>query len=194
MTLPRAGYVSPMPQLPPFTAEQLTLVHVPPMYRGTEECENCLEPMSNHADQYCDVSRVLRRLITTARGPRLKKVWQKPNGCWAACLATLTGIPLDAFPDLPTEAKTDAWWDEHGTALRNQVTQILRAHGWRKESTWKDIPAGYALAYGTSHRGQAHAVIVKDGELWHDPHPQGAGVTDIEQYEILVRILPERQP
>jgi hypothetical protein len=123
----------------------------------------------------------------------LVKVDQKPNGCWAACIATLTGIPLDEFPDVPIEAREEAWWDEHGTRLRNDITAVIRKHGWRKESTWQDTPKGWAMAYGTSPRGYEHAVVVHDGKLWHDPHPSRAGLLDITQYEILVPIIGKAQ-
>lgn len=131
---------------------------------------------------------------TSPATPTLRKVMQRPNGCWAACISTLTGIPLDEFPAVPDDAREEAWWDEHGTRLRNEITAVLRKHGWRKESTWYDCPRGFAMAYGQSPRGFDHAVVVKDGELWHDPHPEGGGILDVQQYEILVPIIAGSLP
>ena len=135
--------------------------------------------------------RDMRRIINTAlvRSLEPTKVTQRPNGCWAACIATITGIPLDEFPELPDAARDEAWWDENGTRLRNEITVVLRKHGWRKESTWTDAPRGFAMAYGTSPRGHQHGVVVLDGKLWHDPHPSQAGLLDVQQFEILVPIV-----
>ena len=100
----------------------------------------------------------------------------------------LTGIPLDELSQgIPTDAD-DAWWDAHATHLHNDMMHRLRARRWRLEHIGRDVPRGYAIASGPSPRGTniQHAVVVKDGELWHDPHPSRAGVLSIETYEVLI--------
>lgn len=146
---------------------------------------DCLHDLQGQCDTA--LAQELRKVLDLAKAP--VPVPQRPNGCWAACISTLTGIPLDEFPLVPDDARDEAWWDEHGTRLRNDITAVLRKHGWRKESTWTDVPRGFAMAYGMSPRGYQHAVVVKDGELWHDPHPEGGGILDVEQYEILVPLV-----
>lgn len=134
--------------------------------------------------------QIARRIVSAPTLNRARtKVMQRPNGCWAACISTLTGIPVGEFPSVPDDAREESWWDENGTRLRNEITAVLRKHGWRKDSTWTDIPRGFAMAYGTSPRGYEHAVVVHDGELWHDPHPEGGGLLNVSQYEILVPII-----
>jgi hypothetical protein len=108
---------------------------------------------------------------------------QKPDGCWFACIASLTGIPLDDFPDPPTK--------DTESDVRNVVTKVLHAHGWQLHRLYTipdAVPRGWAIAGGTSPRNLAHAVVMYDGELVWDPHPSRAGLAAIEEYEVLVPV------
>jgi hypothetical protein len=114
------------------------------------------------------------------------RVDQRPNGCWAACIATITGIPLDALDQSFAADAGSEWFDENGTNLYNDMQNKLRTHGWRLFHTYGAIPRGYAIACGTSPRELYHAVVVKDGELWHDPHPSRAGLLHVQEYQYLM--------
>lgn len=41
------------------------------------------------------------------------------------------------------------------------------------------------IVLGVSYRGDAHACIYKNGQLWHDPHPDGTGLNQEMYYEYL---------
>lgn len=120
-----------------------------------------------------------------------EKVDQRPNGCWAACIATITGIALDELDQGIPEDADDAWFNANRARLMNDMHLRLRQRGWFFAHLWKNAPRGLAIAGGSSPRGLAigHAVVVKDGKLWHDPHPSRAGIVDVEGYDILIPIL-----
>jgi hypothetical protein len=115
-----------------------------------------------------------------------------PHGnCLMACVASLTGVPLDALDDLYTaEQRTP---DRHWWAV---FTDALNAHGWHAAYVRQDgiVPAGYAIGSGVSPRDLRHAVVVKDGKLAHDPHPSGEGVREVEAYYVLMPILTPEAP
>ena len=92
-----------------------------------------------------------------------------PRGdCLRACLASLSGLPLEAVIDTTDPTLENAWmrhlevWaDERGFALESHETP----------------PEGWSIMAGTTSRGpDLHAVIGFDGEVWHDPHPSREGL------------------
>lgn len=119
------------------------------------------------------------------------RVDQRPGGCWAACVATITGIPLDELDQNIPAGASEQWFLDHATELHNDMVHKLRARGFRLECIYRDIPRGFAIASGPGPRLNRvqHAVVALDGELWHDPHPSRAGLVAVESYEILVPIL-----
>ena len=126
----------------------------------------------------------------------LHKVDQEPNGCWVACVASITGIPL---ADLPK-----AEWDQYADPIvrqknwsnyHNKVIRAIGEKGWAVAYLGASIPMGYAIATGKSPRSELydtinHCVVVYDGKFSWDPHSSRDYVTDIYEYEILVRIEP----
>lgn len=102
------------------------------------------------------------------------------GNCFAACLASVTGTEVERWPDYRALAEAGSdWWQE--------TLEILREMGW-EAMMWQTThlpderrasiyPQGFAIVGGNSPResredgGFGHAVVWKDGELWHDPHP-----------------------
>ena len=116
----------------------------------------------------------------------LQKFDQVPQGCWVACIATLTGLPHDDLIALMPRQEDGRLDESRHADYHNAVNSYLRARKWRLLYMWTDVPKGFAMAYGPSARGTQHSVIVLDGELWHDPHPSRAGLLSVEQYEIII--------
>lgn len=132
------------------------------------------------------------------------KLDQIPSGCWVACIAGITHlshvelaafVPKDLKELLLRIAAEDC--EEHKEKLEtemrvkwneyhNGVNLYLRQHGWRLAYLGPDCPSGYAMAYGPGPRGVDHAVIVYDGQLWHDPHESRAGLVEVTAYETLI--------
>lgn len=125
-----------------------------------------------------------------------RKVMQTEFGvdgnCQSACIATITGIPLDAIPNFTKLGKTDL-------QRRQAMCEWLWAHGWgivtfvASDTEIRRWYPGFVIAGGESARGIYHGVVYKDGELWHDPHPDGTGLTKVEDCDILYRLLRATQ-
>lgn len=130
----------------------------------------------------------LRRLDALTE-PEPTRYDQVPDGCWVACIAGLTGIPHDDLTALVPRLPDGSFDGSMGTEYHNAVNQTLRSRGWRLERLGPDVPKGYAIGSGTSPRGMYHAVIVRDGKLWHDPHPSREGVTALDTYEVLTPLV-----
>ena len=126
------------------------------------------------------------------RAPTPAWVDQKTtDDCWTACLASLTGLPLEGFPQTPDvhDAETEIAYDQ-GVKLH------LLDHGWMLRPLHKRVPKGYAIACGPSPRrpGFDHCVVVRDGDLVHDPHPDKTGIGSTESYEIVVPLVTTGAP
>lgn len=107
---------------------------------------------------------------------------QKPNGCWTACMACISGLPYADFPPPPDE-------DDPKSEHHNAVVRHLHANGWTTAYLGSRIPKGFAIMGGKSPRGFQHAVVAKDGVMVYDPHPSRAGLVKVEDFELVIPIL-----
>ena len=111
------------------------------------------------------------------------------NGnCQSACLAMMLGLDLSEVPNF--------------TALGNGVGYVCAKlqQQWLLERglyIWTivphqglpwPLPYGYYIAGGPSPRGIHHAVIFKDGALWHDPHPDGGGIDPVTDLDLILPV------
>ena len=100
-----------------------------------------------------------------------------PEGnCFEACIATITGIPLE---EIPRYLSPD-WFAEYRAWLSNKDWHIA----------WWDVragsvPPGLAIASGPSVRGLSHSVVYLNGMFYHDPHPSGLGIGEIQYWMLL---------
>lgn len=111
----------------------------------------------------------------TGRGPKFNEIC---GNCLQAALASVLEVPLDSVPhfcDLPEGEDPDssewanrmnAWMQERFNMM---VAYIPATGDWR--------PTGYHLMSGISPRGSMHETVGFNGQLVHDPHPAGGGVT-----------------
>lgn len=96
------------------------------------------------------------------------------GNCYAACLASIFEVPLEAIPH-PTEEDATGpkgAWDAYEERIRKE---FLHPRGFTSviiSATEGYIPEGYAVLSAKSPRGDwEHAVVVQDGVVVHDPHP-----------------------
>lgn len=101
------------------------------------------------------------------------------GNCLAACVASLTGFPLQELTDeiAMSEAGGGSHWYD-----RFITTMHARGYNVRHDS---DDPPGYAIAFGPAIRGVHHAVVALDGKVVHDPHFSRAGLLEIQGFFIL---------
>lgn len=99
------------------------------------------------------------------------------NGnCWTAALASLLDLPLWMVP--PFEDMPDAVWFTRTCEwlARTQGKMLIETQGHKAEV----LPEFYIVS-GKSVRGVLHAVVFRNGELAHDPHPSRSGVESIKR-------------
>lgn len=115
---------------------------------------------------------------------------QRAGNCFAACVATALGKPIEAIPHFiewgqhlhsgkpvdDDDPDRSHWW---GIFLGFTFALNLMPHEF---ATVDDVPKGQiAFVAGMSPRGVLHQVLYLDGALWHDPHPTHAGLIDIRE-------------
>lgn len=103
-----------------------------------------------------------------------------PGGnCWPACIASITGIPLNEIPNFCAEY-ADTWLLEASkwlTARGWGVLEIQRNEG--SDNWWVIAPGLFVIVSGKSPRGDwQHSIVgrcmeINRVEYVHDPHPAG---------------------
>lgn len=94
------------------------------------------------------------------------------GNCTESAVATLLAIPLDEVPCLHGDDGPVGFWD--------RLDEFFAARGMylhRFDGAW-NFPCLY-LAGGRTARGTNHMVVMRDGELFHDPHPDGTGLAEM---------------
>ncbi len=112
------------------------------------------------------------------------RVAPKKGNCASACIASIFELPLEqVFDGEPEEiVHNNGWFD----GLREWL--LVRNLMWMPT---KMAPYGYSVAVGSSPRleGIPHACVALDGNLVHDPHPDGTFFGGKEPYEFWVFYL-----
>ena len=108
------------------------------------------------------------------------------SDCERACVATYFGVRLDEVPDLAGKDWEDVlreWLHRRGM---NFFTATVES-----EAVFRRVfSRGMVIAGGISSRGNHHAVIYLDGELWHDPWPDGSGIERIDDVDVFFPLVP----
>lgn len=111
------------------------------------------------------------------------------GNCYAACLASILELPLEAIPD--GIGTTDRWFDKANDFLRTQGLQLLCfEHDGARDTPWpKDV---WCIISGKSPRGDwMHSTVGRNGKTVHDPNPAGGDLRGTaRQIEFLVPIDP----
>ena len=119
------------------------------------------------------------------------------GNCLSACLASILDMPIADIPNYATVyQQTGKWIDDFESLLLGRGYQLLEFFYFPQNGTWEDLlkqsPGidGYFICCGPSPRESAggHAVIYKDGVLFHDPHPSRAGLLVLEDAYIIERV------
>lgn len=93
----------------------------------------------------------------------MKKVHQnKHNNCLSACVASFLEKDID---EVPIFVKEENW--------AASLEKYLEKRGYRADVVGY-APRGYSIMIvRVPSVGKAHAVISKDGQVWHDPAKKG---------------------
>lgn len=114
----------------------------------------------------------------------------KIGDCFLACLATIFEMDLDDIPkfNITMFEKDGDWYSDfkewiHNFGVWPVVWTDYRDNKYHALNP-KDYP-GIVIASGPSPRipEEWHAVVYKDGELLHDPHPDKTGINEVHKIE-----------
>ncbi|AXQ69676.1 hypothetical protein HOU03_gp094 [Caulobacter phage CcrSC] len=108
------------------------------------------------------------------------------GNCTTVALASLLAMPVSHVPDFIT-LYPDA--GEFWFAIERWVAE----QGYHLQMMRKEFaPRTLYLASGPSPRDAelSHMVVMQDGKLYHDPHPSGAGITEVKHVWILLPTDP----
>lgn len=124
----------------------------------------------------------------------MNKVYQDTFGikgnCQSAVLATLLELELQDVPNFNDGYDPETMTpQQYGDEFCKRMRAWLQAKGYDSltfTGMLEVIPEakGKIMVCGKSPRGYNHVVIYENGELWHDPHPEGGGV--VPEYVALI--------
>lgn len=117
------------------------------------------------------------------------------GNCLRACVASLFGDDIDNVPFFE-QMKPGQWQDPLEHYLKTKGYELDGCNYINNPDDPKpeiaDMPTidGYFIMNGESPRGvkTGHSVIYKDGELYHDPHPDGTGLTKVQYAYMMIPI------
>lgn len=113
------------------------------------------------------------------------------NGnCFATVIACLIDENIENIPAVEELFPKDDSDLEASKHWVNVMQKYLNSKGYIWMSVTSDIDTfewddEYYIACGPSSRGVNHACIYHKGRLWHDPHPSGEGIVEINHLEFL---------
>lgn len=106
------------------------------------------------------------------------------GNCTETAIASILGLPLDHVPSF--RGGEDGAYGQYMNMLA-----FLESMGFTPiRLPGNHIPNCLYLASGPSARGCSHVVVMKQGQLVHDPHPSGAGLESISFIYVLVPADP----
>jgi len=124
----------------------------------------------------------------------MKKLNQTKYGeegnCFAACIASLFEVEIADIPFLAEYKNWDEYLNVLNSILRNKFEVIL-LHGEFKG--WADYLKenyidSYYIVSGDSNKGLEHAVIYKNGELFHNPNNLGTEIINIKHVYVFLKL------
>lgn len=100
--------------------------------------------------------------------PIMQTVQGKQGNCFAACVASITELPIETMPNHFKNENGDVdprWLDEWNEFLKPYGLAMIWA-----DATFCRTPTGYAIAeMAVKVHPWNHAVVCLDGEIVHDP-------------------------
>ena len=115
------------------------------------------------------------------------------GNCFRACLASILEIDIDSIPAF--EDMGSEWHKPFFDFLRQHDLEFHGTGRFNSEFHVDLFPKyegidGYVIVGGKSPREwvtRGHAVLYRNGELAHDPHPEGGGLTELECYYMITK-------
>ena len=100
------------------------------------------------------------------------------KNCMQCAAAYMLGLPLADVPDFE-QAGSEAW---------EAFYEFFAERGFTAEMLPPTMEFdGDYLASGETERGTSHMVVMRGGNLLHDPHPSATGLTRIQVKWLIAR-------
>lgn len=113
------------------------------------------------------------------------------GNCLAASIASILELPLSAVPHF---AMYNNWGDRFRDwmGVRGFAVLQLAFDGNKaiKASCREALRGTYHLMSGPGPRGCRHTVVGRGGKMVHDPHPDGEGLKDDDEWELFIPFQP----
>lgn len=128
-------------------------------------------------------------MIPTFRPQDQTLFGNEEGNCYAACVASVTGIPLEEVPNFCLKS---TWLADSINWLRDRGWGVFYLYDVAGERSnlpgtvrwWSSYPC---IVTGKSPRGDwLHCVVDQGGEVVHDPHPDKTGILPPTRDAILV--------
>ena len=121
------------------------------------------------------------------------------GNCGEACIASILEIGLKDIPMLHNPENPQDGHDycknlrEFLSKFGLSYMDVSMQEGCDPKDFFKDC---WVIVSGPSPRAtedwHRHAVVWKNGEIVHDPHPQGGGLKKIDMYGVFIEKNPEK--
>jgi hypothetical protein len=95
-------------------------------------------------------------------------------------------VPIESIPEIEM---VETWDDQVRTWLKEFDLGFFTT--FIGDDELLKIFPGYMICAGQSPRDRLHAVIYKDGKLWHDPNPAGGGIASVEYIDFIYPLKPD---
>jgi len=104
----------------------------------------------------------------------------RSDNCLQTCLASILDVPIDEAPDTVRMPPYRRWTDQKWRAITEWAGMRGRKAVFTDASSRRRVRAleesgEYYIATGPSGNGEFHCVVMRHGEIVHDP--SGAGLT-----------------
>lgn len=112
------------------------------------------------------------------------------GNCLQACIASILELPLEAVPHFALWYDSPNWHEKlNGWLIQTAGVYEITVQA---NQMYLETIYGYALLNGLSERGIMHSVVIFNGEMVHDPYPNGKGIITPESYGVFVSVAPDR--
>lgn len=100
------------------------------------------------------------------------------KNCMQCAAAYMLGLPLADVPD----------FEQAGAEVWDAFYAFFAGHGYTAEMFPPSVEIdGDYLASGQTTRGTSHMVVMRGGQLLHDPHPSDSGLTEVQVVWLIAR-------
>jgi hypothetical protein len=125
--------------------------------------------------------------------PVIQTKFNSEGNCFAACIASLLECDINEVPFLGKEES----WEDYELRLNDFLKQRYQLFVYVAEYDLEqyeyffqvDLKDTYYIVGGDAERGHYHAVVYKNGQLAHDPHPSGVGLLNVQTVYLFQKVF-----